>query len=271
MNFLKLFSHDLRCGLRRKRYLLMLPIFALACASFLRVVKGMPGITWMDWVFHLFAGMEPPVIGSGEAIVLPLGFLAVMGGALLVNLDFLIADLTASGQQVLIRCGSRRGWFLSKCLWNLVSCGVYFAGVLLVAAVFCLATGGEAALTNTPAAQYWEFPFTQVRPLSAGQCLLIGIALPYLTMAALSAAQMTLCLFCKPVLAFLSCSGALLVSLYFDAGWIPGSGAILIRTSLFGGSVEPGTAIIVDLALLLGSAIAGTIRFRKQNILSAEE
>lgn len=244
----------------------MLPIFALACVPFLGVAGETPGITWMDWVFHLFAGAVPPVTNN-----LPLEFLAVMGGALLVNLDYLLNDLTASGQQVLIRCGSRRGWFLSKCLWNLVSCGVYFAGVLLVAAVFCLATGGEAALTNTPAALYWKFPLAQIRPLSAGQCLLIGIVLPYLTMAALSAAQMTLCLFCKPVLAFLGCSGALLVSLYFDAGWIPGSGAILIRTSLFGGSVEPGTAIFVDLALLLGSAIAGSIRFRKQNILSAEE
>lgn len=144
MSWRKLFAHDLRCGLLRWRYALVLPLFALPCVMGRGELGNYGGgANWMDMMLYCFRGTS--------TIELPALWLLVIAGCLLLNLDYMLNDLTLSGQQIIVRCGSRRGWYISKCLWNLCACVFYFALACLTVLVFTWAAGGTAALENTPA------------------------------------------------------------------------------------------------------------------------
>lgn len=270
MSWFRLLRHDLRAGLLRRRYLAVPLLFAVGCFLCRMGISGQtsPG-SWMDYILFCFKGMRPLTGASG--FELPIGWFLIFAGSLFLQLDYLLEDLTEAGQQVIVRTGSRRSWYLSKCLWNLLTCGFIMALGLVTALVFALASGGSAELTNTGEVTMRTLGVYVEAPLTVAQALWIGVALPYLTVAAFSQLQMTLCLFCKPIISFLATVSLLVASLLFSTPWLPGNGAQTCRSALLGGSLEPWLLTAVCMAVLLGSVIAGVIRFDRMDLLRYEE
>ena len=151
MSWLKLLRHDLRCGLLRWRYLLVPALVLLPCIVCRSevVLTGAPG-TWMDYMLYCFKGSLPLNASSELTLALPTFWLLAMAGCLLLNLDYLLSDLTQAGQQIIFRSGKRRGWYLSKCVWNLCSCGLSLALICGSVLGFTLLFGGQASAQSTP-------------------------------------------------------------------------------------------------------------------------
>lgn len=282
MSWIKVFAHDLRCGLLRRRYLLAPFLVIIECfyiGDWAAALGMKPYLG--DLILYMFRGKE--VFGSGisDAADLPLPWFLIMGGLLLMNLDYMLYDLTNAGQQVILRSRSRSGWFLSKCLWNLLSTALCFGVMLLTAVLVTLYYGGDLALTNHPGLSGLLFgPYAQGEiAVTARQTLAAGVLAPFVTMAALSMLQMTLCLFMKPVFSFLICQTQLILALFWKSPFCLGEGAMVMRSSWVAaddlGLQYAGdstyAALAFAAAVLVLCVAAGTVRFRHTDILGLEE
>lgn len=271
MSWFKLLRYDLRRGLLRWRLALIPLLFLLPCAAMRSLLASVQsGGTWMDYMLYCFLGAAP----REHSLTLPTFWLLAVGGCLLLNLDYMLRDLTGAGQQVLIRSGSRRGWFLAKCVWNLASCAEY---VLLSGAAvlfYTLLFGGRAALANTPELVPAVFHDVLFEPaaFSGADLLLATVLTPLLSLMALSMLQMSLCLWTRPVVSFLVSMALLVAAVFANSPLILGTGAMAIRSgALVEGGVSPLIASIVALAVILLSALAGCVRFQHTDILKLEE
>lgn len=275
MSWFKLLRHDLRCGLFRWRYLLI-PVLVLfpcvACRSGV-VLTQAPG-TWMDYMLYCFKGSLPLNAGSELTLALPTFWLLLMAGCLLLNLDYLLSDLTRAGQQMIFRSGNRRGWYLSKCVWNLCSCGLYMVSICAAVLAFTLLSGGQVSAQSTP--EILENSFSEamdwLSPLTPEQGLIAAVLLPLMTLMALNMMQMALCLLIRPIVSFLFTFAVLVLAIYWNLPILPGTGAMVIRSELLlPGGIPPSTGALAAGCVIVLSAAAGCLRFKHTDLLGLEE
>ena len=204
----------------------------------------------------------------------PSAWILIMSGCLFVNLDYLPCDLTHMGQQVIIRCVKRKDWFLSKCIWNGLSCLQYYCLGGLTVLAFTIITGGRISLINDPVVSIillgkGILPYVH---LTICQALVTVIILPVLTMVTLSMLEMSFSLVLKPIVSFIFSISMLSVSLFWDSPLILGVGAMTIRNSIItanGGSSV--TMIRLSLAVILVCVVFGIACGSKKDILNVEE
>ncbi len=276
MSWFKLLRHDLRCGLLRWRY----PVAALAvvfsCLLFfnrMNIREVVP--SWMDYVLASFQGSPPVDSGLPQDVLsLPYDWLLTVGACLFINLDYMLLDLTNNGQQVIVRSRSRRGWFLSKCAWNLAATALYLLLVGFVILMFTLITGGTLSPENTGDGYLMTFGWAGFEPalFSPWETLLLGLGLPYLTLAALSILEMTLCLVVRPVISFFLCIAMLILAIYVDSPFVLGNGAMAARSSLIAETGQPPLAVALTcLAVIAVCMIAGSAIFKRSDVLGSKE
>lgn len=266
MNWFKLLRHDLRKGLLRKRYLAVPLLFAAPC-----FVCGLQSSNagFMDRMLFCFKGLPP--LNQPQDYRLPVLWFLILAGCLFLNLDYLLDDLTQEGQQVMVRAVSRRGWYLSKCVWGMLSCGLFLLLGMLSCFIITLLCGGKLSLTNDPMISQISLGVYTEQPLQTLDAMLIGIVLPCLTLVGFHQLQMTLCLYIKPILSFLICVCGLVGALLFSFAWIPGNGAITVRSDLLmPGLHRPIPLLITALCLWIAGIIAGLVRFRRMDLLRYE-
>ncbi len=274
MNLHKLFFHDVRCGLFRFRYLAAIVIFVLPCIQFASLLDG-TGLTgtWIDYLLYCFKGMEPiRNVSTAMQVRLPMMWLLVMEGGLIINLDYLLNDLSQIGQQIICRSWSRRNWFLSKCLWNICSCLLYFFLAGAAVAGCLLVSKGTFSFHNTPKITAEIFMLSAPITIQVWQGLIAVVLLPLSTITALSMLQMALCLFLKPILCFVICTSLLVVSAYVDSALVLGNGAMAMRSSLVvPNGLDWRTALFLNGIVILGSALMGMWKFNRTDILGRED
>lgn len=283
MSWIKILAHDIRCGLLRWRYLLAPGLVILAylyLGNRAAAIGLSPSLG--DMMLYAFGGADPVVIRDlRDSLDFPFQWALIISGVLLLNLDYMLYDLTNLGQQVIVRSRNRSGWFLSKCAWNFTSTCLCFAAMLLMAVLGVLHFGGELSLVNSPGlSRYIGGKFlTGELSLTSWQTLMAGILAPFVTLAALSMLQMTMCLFVKPVVAFLICQVQLILAIFWKSPFCLGEGSMVLRSSwvatdYFGpeyAGVSTCVSAVFALAVLVICVIVGVIRFRHMDILSLEE
>lgn len=274
MNLHRLFQRDLRCGLFRIRYLAVPLIFSLPCLWLSSALYNL-GLTgsWMDYALYCFKGMEfLNHVSAISQIQLPIMWLLVIGGALVINLDYFLQDLSQSGLQIMYRCNSKHIWFLSKCLWIISSCMLYFLLAGLTISTFVVVTNGNYDFHNTAEITMGIFNLAEPVQLSSWQSIVVAVILPYLTITALSMVQMVLCLVIKPILSLLICISLLVVSVYWDTPFVLGNGAMAIRS----GFVDPdglnwSIEISIAIFVIVCCTIIGMWKFKHTDILIRED
>lgn len=273
MNLFRLYRHDFKNGLLRWRYLAAVGLWLVPTLIMFDMLQFYNDSgTLGDYLLYIFRGMEAvESMGALEKIQLPIPWLVVVGGSLYISLDYLQNDLTTAGQQIMVRCHSRKMWYLSKCLWNISNCFVYFGIGLMVPAIFSL-TGGSLELSPSSELTASLFWFTAPIELSGLCVFTIAVVLPFLTMAALNMLQMTLCLFLKPIFSFLSCVCLLITSLFWCSPFSLGNGAMTLRSSVMtDNGIKPLVSAVICLAVLFVCVIVGTMKFQSYDILGVEE
>ena len=148
MNWRKVCAHDLYCGLLRPRYLWAMLIFMVPCIMN-QIDLNFLGYraTWMDYMMGCFEGVNRV---DPKTFQFPTMWLLIMGAGLFMNLDYLLGDLSLSGQQIIVRSGNRRGWYFSKCVWNLCSTALYLLLGSLGVLVFTILMGGGSLCGKFP-------------------------------------------------------------------------------------------------------------------------
>ncbi len=275
MTSYKILRHDLRCGLLRRRFLLvplitLIPLIEYLWLAHIYDVNG----TTMDMLIYIFKGVASisKLPGTNEKIEIPILWLLVVGSCLLINMDYILNDLATSGQQIIIRCKSRRKWYLSKCIWNIASSLFYFIILLASIAAVGSISGNSISLSITPATLAALFNIWGLESFSTWQATMVGIVLPCATIAAFNLLEMTLCLFVKPILSFLLCIGALVMSIYVDKDFLLGNGAMTIRNIVINSSGSNLGVVLLSISITIaGCTILGFLRFSRMDILPRED
>lgn len=275
MTFSKVFYHDLRCGLGRLRYAIVPLLVLLSLVNYYMVTKGDSlSETWMDIMCYLFKGAMPMNESSNfnEKVQLPILWIYTIGCSLILTLDYILCDLTQNGQQVIIRCGNRWQWFMSKCLWNLLSSVCFFVLFAATTALFSLAIDAELSLYLTPGIWQKHFETELGNSFSVQQVLLSCLILPFVTLATLNLLEMTLCLFVKPILSFLSCIGLLIVAVWIDNDFVLGCGGMTLRNvTLCENAVSLLHRGLVAIVYIGVCVLVGGLRLKFMDILPVEE
>ena len=91
-------------------------------------------------MIYLFQGMDEYVATPDKAFEFPAMWILIFLCGNALTLTYPLRDLEGVGQQLLIRSGRRRHWWLAKCGWEIVSSVVYllllWLGVLCYCAIF---------------------------------------------------------------------------------------------------------------------------------------
>ena len=268
MSWHRLLQHDLRCGLLRPRYALIPVFFLLPCLVLLRTLHTayMEG-SWLSYMMYCFRGKL-----FMEALFPGLWFV-VTGGCLYLNLDYLPKDLTQTGTQIILRCGSRVRWFLSKCLWNLLSCCVYSFIAGMTVAAFTHLSGGSLTGITRQVLECAVFGYEIPCDTTPREAFTTAVLIPFFTISALSMVEMTLCLWMKPVMAFMISVGMLAAAVFGTLNQFPCVGAVAIRSTVALG--EPGLSPVAGIMVagvgFVAAVTVGVLRFRRMDILGLEE
>jgi len=209
---------------------------------------------------------------DGMFIISPM-WLVSMCGCLLINLSYFLKDLTGSGYQVLLRSGTKRGWFLSKCLWNLLSCLVYFAVFLLMALMGTLFKGGEVLPLRLGEVVRISVGGLFKEEPGATEIMTVTVFLPFLTVFAFSLLQMVLCLFMRPITAFLICIIQMVLSAAIASPLMLGNGAMWVRNRwmYFSGELRTGELILGCLLWITVCLVVGLIRIKHTDVIGNKE
>lgn len=271
MSWVKILRHDIHRGLFRWRYLAGLLLFAVPCGELLRSYHAMPTeVTWIDYMIACFQGVSLRS-AANRTVELPVSWLLIMAGVNLMSLDYFFGDISKEGYHILLRCKSRRGWYLSKCVWNLMSSTLFFLTGMITVTVFTLISKGRLSLENTPELIQILFRGEAVLPVRGMTALLTVVLTPWATICTLNMVQMTMLLYIKPVYSFLVCMVLLLTAAYIPTAWCLGNGAMMLRSPVLMGVGLPAWQVWTVIgAMMAGSLLIGMIRIRKMDFLTVE-
>lgn len=271
----KLIYHDIHYGLCRWRYLFIPFLIFLPLLSFYSIIEtNQFTVTWMDIFCYLFKGINPIPSHSSlrEKIEIPTQWIFVFGCSMIMNLDYIIQDLTKSGQQIIVRCGYRKNWFLSKCIWCVASSLYYFALIAALVTLYSILTGSKLSCSVTQDLWSKHFGIGNIDQLTRCQMILSGVILPALTLITINLLEMVLCLFVKPIFSFLSCLSVLMLVIWIDSDLILGCGGMVVRNVA---TCSQGcglfTRSIMVFVYSITFIILGCFYFQRMNILPRED
>lgn len=275
--FFKLLRYDLKEGILReyKKYLLFFFIFIVFCFDLTYKFSLLPieaESSYFDYVLYAFGGMKPYDPAGSDPFPFPIIWLAIHLLIGYFTLYYPYNDLMTVGQNILIRSGGRRSWWLSKCLWNMLSVVCCFALAWGAILLFCLAAGVPITNTIFPELLYSIFEIDDNVPALTGAFWIPLFVLPLLVSLALNLLEMTLSLFLKPLFSFGVYAVVLLSSAYLFTPYMIGNFAMPIRSHMIlSNGMTSRMGIMIAGVLIVLCIAVGSIYFKRYDILNNDE
>lgn len=281
MNAYKMLRYNVKEGIFRcKRYWILIVVTLLQCmlAEIQMGYRIDPTANLEYGFFELFLLVfegAAPYARTGIPTI-PYGWLALFAAALFPAFDYMYHDLMQFGVQILTRTERKISWWVSKCLWCLLSALAAYLLILASVLVFCFVERIPLTLQTNPAVlrAFTVTPYYQsngLTALSIRQTISV-ILCPLLALMALQLMQMTLSLWCKPLYSFLLTIGLCMLSMAADFTWLfSRMGMVLYHDCFFldGYSMQMGT--VACIAVILLCVAGGGIFFQFYDILPDKE
>lgn len=282
MRFYRLLRYDLRQGLQRRNYLIATLLFSMRLFAVYRSVQFYCHVESIssrgsigDYMLCLFRGMAIIQHGSmEEKVSVPIEWLIVCGFCLYITAAYPAQGISVQGQQVFLRT-SRGKWWLSKCIWCIASCTLYFACEMIAIIGTAILTPVTFGLNNTP--EITAFLFSEVLcgetiSLTPASVILYALLLPFVTLTAVCMLQTLLNLVARPAISFLICFVTYIAAAYFPIEWLVGNGAMVMRYQLFDANgLSYRKELVFTLLLLLLSIGAGYLLIQRKELISLEK
>jgi hypothetical protein len=284
MKLSKLVAYDLNRELisRPNKFL-----FTVAYSAFLFIIFTFN-------VFHMFF-FEVGEVGNINSLSLSVGDLVIvsLGGVLPLNsllvdrfifpttwlfahilichftLNYLRQDLSHGGIQIISRTRNVCSWWISKCIWNIITIITCFVALFGVLYLLCLLTGKQDTLQLNPS--IFVVVFAKVLPnrtIENRDLLLHLFILPSIVCCTMSNIQMTLSLFIKPIFSFIAICCYYIAGIYYTHPAMISNYAIPVRSAAIGlCNFDFKTGLLLCLSLCVVSVLVGIIRMKKFDIL----
>lgn len=268
-----LLHNDLKQGTKRNITVFAVAfLFAVVCSGFLyKMVQGKimqgklseyPGV--YDFCVYLFGGMKKYTESAEREFKMPMIWLAVQFLVSCCVFLYPVKDLQQRGSMVLLLYGSKRNWWISKCIWTVVQVILLYA-VLIAGVVFSTLLFGnkEGMYSNEITAQLYGVRFITTQHLGF---LIVCIPLMHSIMAAVS--QVNIGLIISPVYSVLIVTAYQVLSAYITSPFLLANYSMALRQDiLVGDGVSFMAGILIEIVLSVLMPVIGLMCFRKKDIL----
>ena len=270
----RLIQYDIRNGFKSNYvkiiiFMLIICIINLIGANEIHNCEKMYSVdaTLMDYICHIVGG--PAYIPEDMFELYSIPVLLMIQNAMIAYIVgyYAATDLERYGIQVLTRCGSRKKWWFSKCVWNGITVIVLYVCIYVITAVIAIVCGGNLSYRLTPEivtnacsinclnGDSWEYII----------CLIL---MPVIVSLTLSMLQMTISLISSPVIGFLIIESILLLSTMFtDSLLFPNYGMLSHNRITCGSDIVMADGIIICGLIYIASMVGGLIYFSKTDIV----
>ncbi len=271
-------GHDMRQGIVRRLGWLLLPaglflvIMLMSQSVFVRFRLELGREPALGaYLLHLFSGCLPASEANRDFSI-PLEWMLVQIGCLVFTVEYPSRDLeSAYGMQILVRGGSRLGWWHAKCLWNTVSVCLYYGALYLTALLYCLWTGAACTLRleAEEIVQLLHAAFPTQASFSGTETAPVLLGMPVLAMVGVSLWQMVISVSWHPAYGFAGGIVLLVCSAFAQASPAIGNYTMMQRCTLFyPGGLSFRSGVWVILACIAAAVVAGDLTMRRRNILT---
>lgn len=287
MNVFKLILCDVREGILKNKRYIIIPLLSLFECMYADInlfrykiyTNSKNPASLLDLLSEMFHGCDPITKTPDPNVVieLPYFWISVFVFSIFIGFDYMHNDLTQFGIQVLSRSRKRRMWWLSKCIWCILS-GLWFYilyfGTILI---YSFISGITINLDNNKEIfrcicdRSIVYFFNNIPDLSMSQKITLLLA-PLAVICTLNMIQMLLCLFIKPMYSYMISIGLLMLGVLTDSPVAFSRSAMLTMNSWL---MEKGyplvTGLIICGLITLVSVTVGTLYFKRYNILPDKE
>lgn len=276
MQFLTLIKFDVYHGIIKKfYYYIFFALFILICClGFIIKINSFEYdfFTLGDIFFYLHSGIKEYIPSPDNPFEIP--YLWILNHILILyfTLNYMSNDLIGFGQNMIFRAKSRSVWWMSKCIYTLVSVIIFYVLSFLIICLFTLYKGGTLSFEISE--YMWRLMNLGDTVLNEKPKSLITetIVMPFFTSLALSILQMFLCLLMKPILSYIVSIVMLISSAYYFSPFLLGNYSMAVRSNRL---IENGFNVNVGVAyafiIIVISIILGLLIFKKYNILNSKE
>ncbi len=223
--------------------------------------------TTLDYICYFVGGPRHIPDKMYEMYMIPVLwiFLQVLIGYMVGY--YAMTDIDTYGQQVLLRSGSRRKWWFSKCVWNSVTViGLYV--IIYGAAVLSGVIGGagmKMKLTGEIVTSVCNVD--TLGGTTRDHCIIL-LFMPMLVSLALSMMQMTITLISSPIIGFISTQSIVFLSTLFENKVLFSNYGMLTHNRVTCGSeIVWQQGIILCVGIYIVAAAFGMTYFVRYNIL----
>ncbi len=272
----KCFKYDFKCGIL-KEYKKLLIASALFLTIGLDLYFKKTSSTVADYFFYLLYGMEEFVPSPGAKFRFPSLWVAVMVYISYITLFYPFKDLNGYGKSILLSVGNKKAWYLSKCMWVILSTAIYFLCAFLILFIFSLLSGAQlnTNISVNTISRFVPFITSENPPFTADYLYcnisLIHFILPVTVSICLNLFQMLLSLFIKPFYSFIFTVSYIICGAYYMKPYMIGNFSMIGRSSVFlANGVDFNIGAVICTALIVFTVITGTVIFSKQDILNKD-
>ena len=220
--------------------------------------------SFVDYLLSFFKGIEVYVPSLDRPFTLPVFWMALQVAVALLIVVYPSRDLYTYASQVITRAQSKWMWWISKCLWVVVTVLAFYAIGFAVAFVAGLISGGGIFERNVGIEYYLNG--LNITNLKSSDFLFLFL-LPVVVTLALSLLQMALSFIIKPVISFMALMSYHLISWVIFSPFLIADYSMIKRNGLFySQGLTSELMLFVCVALTLVVILAGIPFFRRMSI-----
>lgn len=272
-------KYDCRQGIlcQWKRYILLIAVYIVCVAQFIWICERSRYVdtyTSADMVLWMFKRIEKYVPDTHKLVdisapyILPNIIIAYIIG------NYIIKDLYGYGKNLMVRTGSRVNWWISKCIWCVITVFISYAlmyAVILAASVVT----HSLSLNITPDVCVSIMGMDKVLILNYANLdyMLSSVMLSSVLMSiALSVFQILVTLLISPVIAYMAVMIMIVLAAFVDNPLVITLYCMVIRSRAYmpqGYGVS--LAIVIMLIIITACAVAGGLYANNMDIVSKRE
>lgn len=212
-------------------------------------------------------GCSPYRKELGEPFEFPVEWACFMMTALYATLRYPLQSLSNGGEKLLIAGGNRWSWWLAKVAWTVAQALLYCVIAALIAAVFCLLSGGPLSFDTSP--ELMElYRYTGTRLSRQGMPGSLYCAFAVVCLVAMCLFQLMVSVAVHPVASFGVMLALLFASSFSSLTVFFGCYAMALRSDFFmangiGGAA--GCAFLAAIAVV--SVVLGGVCFDRHDVV----
>ncbi|WP_100066079.1 hypothetical protein [Miniphocaeibacter massiliensis] len=281
MKFIKNVIFDIKYGTLKNVKLFLMPII-IAVLIFVDIFNNSKMVSEIaefsskislgDFIFYTYGGIEEYIPSPDNPFVFPVVWMVIYLSISFILLNYPVKDMHSVGSQILLRSNSRVNWWLSKCMWNVLSTIIYHGIILFIFILLCSIKKIPLINEVNLDLQWVLLKFRSDVIMNNLVIIPIKIFVNILLLSIfINLLQMTMSLFIKPVFSFLAVAIIMLSSSYLLSPVMVGNYGMFLRYNwIYEGGVSFNTGVIVLVCLIFTTVVIGLIRFKKYDILDKD-